>query len=299
MPFLDELFKAKGYLTFDNKFIDPNEPTGLWFCSTVEDVQAAGINAVKLAEGAKWQDLRHCEGFLSAFPYVFVPVSDSEARERIVAALQRFVPGLTIYIPGPTSFRGCRSVLAFREQYGMSRVRELLLDAKELPVYGLLNLADITPMNIARLPRVRSGIDELDRFTGGFYGGQLSLWTGERGLGKSTLLGQLLLEAVEQGRVVCAYSGELDKEQFKQWVSIQAAGPSHVGIYEDKATGRKMAAIAAAVQRRIDEAGRAADFLLRMVGADAGEVEGERLHPILRWIVISHKILRYFQIFHS
>lgn len=253
MAFLDEVLKAKSFLTFEERFISPKEATGLWFCTTAEDVQAVEINAVKLAPGAQWGDLRRCEAFFKAFPYVFLPVADEGTRGELVERLQQALPGLTLYIPDRNAFRGCRSAAEFREQFGMSRVPELLLDARELPMYGLINLSDIPPLSLSKTPRTFSGFADLDRFTGGFYAGQLSLWTGERGRGKSTLLGQILLEAVDAGTVVCAYSGELDKHQFKSWMSVQAAGPSHVGVYEDKRTGRKMAAIGEQNQRRIDE----------------------------------------------
>lgn len=249
----DTIIKAQSYLTFDPNFLDPAQPTGLWLCETAEDVYAVNINAVKLAEGARWGDLRSCESFFRAFYYVFVAIPDPVRRQKTVEALRQVLPELSIYVPGEHAFRGCRSLAEFREQFGLDRVQELLLDARELPVYGLVNLADIEPMRMSDLERTTSGIPELDRYTGGFFAGQLSLWTGERGKGKSTLLGQLLLEAIDQDKTVCAYSGELDKRQFKQWVSVQAAGPDHVGVYEDRETGRKMTAIAATVQKRIDE----------------------------------------------
>lgn len=269
MSFGDAMLTARRYLTFDPQFIDPGEPTGLWFCATAEDVQAAAINAVKLADGAAWEDLWRCEAFFGAFPYVFLAVARAQDREPMVERLRTILPRTVLYVPGRSSFRGCRSVAEFRAQYGMSKVQELLLDSVELPAYGLVDLADIAPLDLSRVPRVRSGIPELDRYTGGFYAGQLSLWTGERGLGKSTLLGQLLLEAVDQGAVACAYSGELDKRQFKHWVSVQAAGPSHVGVYEDRETGRKQTAISAMVQRRIDDWWRRKFFLYDISGASA------------------------------
>lgn len=253
MSFGEAMLVAQRYLTFDMKFIDPAEPTGLWFCATAEDVAAVGVNAVKLQADAKWKDLGKCDAFFHAFPYVFVAAAQGEHREQIVSGLRQALPDVPVYIPGQTAFRGCRSAAEFREAHGLGRLPELLLDAVELPVYGLLSVADIEPRRMKDLFRVRSGIAELDKFTGGFYGGQLSLWTGERGLGKSTLLGQLMLEAIEQGAPVCAYSGELDKHQFKQWVSQQAAGPDHVGVYDDPETGRTLSAISGSVQRRIDD----------------------------------------------
>lgn len=247
------VFSAAGVLTFEDRFLDPGQPTGLWFCATAEDVAVVGINAVKLAQGAEWGELRRCERFLTMFPYCFVAVRADELRETIVRHLQQAAPALPICVPTEAAWRGCGSVTAFADAFGPKRVPELLLGARQLPAYGLLNMADIRPVNPGTLSRTLSGIREMDQFTGGFYEGQMSLWTGERGKGKSTLLGQMLLEAIDQGRTVCAYSGELSREQFKHWVSIQAAGPAHVGVYEDADSGRKVSAIADSVQRRIDE----------------------------------------------
>ena len=63
----DTIIKAQSYLTFDPNFLDPAQPTGLWLCETAEDVYAVSINAVKLAEGARWGDLRSCESFFRAW----------------------------------------------------------------------------------------------------------------------------------------------------------------------------------------------------------------------------------------
>ena len=83
MSFGDQLIIARSSLTFNPDFIDPKEPTGLWFCESAEDVQAVSINAVKLAEGAEWKDLLRCEKFLRAFPYVFVSVASEERRQAV------------------------------------------------------------------------------------------------------------------------------------------------------------------------------------------------------------------------
>ena len=112
------------------------------------------------------------------------------------------------------------------------------MEAEELPVQGLLNLADVDTTKRKNARRVVSGIPELDKAIGGFSGGALSVWTGKQGEGKSTLLGQILLDAVNQGRKVCAYSGELPKEDFKMGLLQQAAGYLHVKRREDAVSGR-------------------------------------------------------------
>ena len=42
-------------------------------------------------------------------------------------------------------------------------------------------------------------------------------------------MGQFLLAAIEQGYSVCAYSGELTKEKFQEWINLQAAGSEYIG----------------------------------------------------------------------
>ena len=76
---------------------------------------------------------------------------------------------------------------------------------------------------------------------------------GPSGSGKSTLLSQMLLEAVDQGHTVCAYSGELPKEQFREWTYLQAAGPEHIRYITDQATGKKLASADALADKQISE----------------------------------------------
>lgn len=116
---------------------------------------------------------------------------------------------------------------------GKEKVRELHASAKEVPINGLIRLADVKPFDWSTTERVSSGIRGLDNVLGGFMMGQISVWTGKSTHGKSTILGQVLLEAVEQGYPVCAYSGELEASAFQFWIDLQAAGPENVGFVTD------------------------------------------------------------------
>ena len=105
--------------------------------------------------------------------------------------------------------------------------------AMPVPIVGLLDLADVQEIDIKNLPRVASGIPCIDKAVGGFLMGELSVWTGDSGHGKSTLLGQILLNAITQGENVCAYSGELRAENFQYWINLQAAGRDNIKLYKD------------------------------------------------------------------
>lgn len=85
-------------------------------------------------------------------------------------------------------------------------------------------------MNRKELPKtfIKSGLTIYDGKTGGFIKGQVSLVSGVRGSAKSTWLNQIILNAVEVGNRVAAYSGELKDTRFWNWLNRQAAGKAYV-----------------------------------------------------------------------
>ena len=98
----------------------------------------------------------------------------------------------------------------------------------------LVDIGNIDPSSYEDRVRVKSGIRPLDNMIGGFCMGELSVWTGKSGQGKSTLLSQLMLNAVNQGFKVCAYSGELINAQFQHWLILQACGTNNLIRMYDK-----------------------------------------------------------------
>lgn len=225
-------------LLFEPRFMDPQaEPYGLYWCRDAEDVQAVSVNAVCKSLAAPWRELGAWSEFICQYPYVLVAVPPGPVRDEIAGELQARFP-LPVLVPGKDAFHGCASARELRENYGISALDQLVLDAEELPSPGLLNVAEIDCDTESNVRRTSSGLALLDREIGGFAPGELSVWTGRRGEGKSTLLGQILLDAIDQGRRVCAYSGELPAKQFKRFIRQQAAGYLHTTAQEDPWTGK-------------------------------------------------------------
>lgn len=75
--------------------------------------------------------------------------------------------------------------------------------------------------NIVTIP---SGIIQYDKECCGFDKPSLTIWSGNNGSGKSSLLNQLAINAVNEGFVVAYYSGELRGKKMKRWIIRQAAG---------------------------------------------------------------------------
>ena len=61
--------------------------------------------------------------------------------------------------------------------------------AQEVPIAGLIRLADVKAFDYSSTTRIRSSIQGINRVIGSFMGGQISVWTGVNGSGKSTFLG--------------------------------------------------------------------------------------------------------------
>lgn len=143
--------------------------------------------------------------------------------------------------------------------------------AKPIPVYGLLNLADVVPVDVVRSPKVKSGIKVLDNDIYGFLLGELSVWSGKSGQGKSTFLGQILLNAVDKGDPVCAYSGELRADRFQYWINLQAAGRTNIIEYQDGKEGKPFGVIANETSSRIRDWYRGKFWLYDNSIVDNGE----------------------------
>jgi twinkle protein len=158
---------------------------------------------------------------------------------------------------------------------GKEKTKAAVLNAKTIPVNGLIELADVMPLDIKHRERTKSGIAVLDEETGGFLSGQLSVWTGKSGAGKSSFLGQLLLESVEDGQPVCAYSGELTAADFQYWINLQAAGPDNTSKHFDTVRNKYISYIEKDITARIKEWYRGKFWLYdNEISEDSGEEKG-------------------------
>lgn len=116
-------------------------------------------------------------------------------------------------------------------------VKRMLDKVDKVDSNRLVNLATVKA-DTKKSERYKSYIKGLDRKTNGFQMGQLTIWTGKSGHGKSTFISQMLVEAIEQGYKVCSYSGELKLETFKKWIDLQIAGDENIDLIEDREYGR-------------------------------------------------------------
>lgn len=196
--------------------------------------QAHGGNCVSVPSGCSdftW--LETCEEWLSQYNTIAVIGDNDEPGHMMIKRLTDKL-SCKILVPDFHMYEGCKDANEICFRHGKDRLREIMDSAKPMPVNGILNIAEVKRTDPADLPRIMSGIKRLDRVTGGFYDGDLNIWTGKRGEGKSTVLDQISLDSVDQGRNVCVYSGEIPANRFKSSLYVQAAGTKNLNEYLDR-----------------------------------------------------------------
>lgn len=233
--------------------VNPEEDhaLALWFCSTGADVDALPCNACAF-RGTNFEQLKDCAEYFARFPAVFIAISDKEQVETLADAFGFYLPSVRVILPAPDAFSAGKTVaeIVAASDDLAAAVDRIGYGAREAPCRGLLDIGAVKRPKQDGRPML-SGFADLDRAIGGFRGGELTVITGKRGGGKSTLVGQLVLEAIEQGRRVALFSGELAPWMVRSWLVIQAAGRKHLIEHVDSWTGQTLYSVDDAAETQI------------------------------------------------
>jgi twinkle protein len=154
-------------------------------------------------------------------------------------------------IPNTNPVKYCKDANEILYRFGESTLIEMVESAEDVKAKGLIRVADVTPIDPTKVPRIKTNIPMLDDALGGLAEGCVTIFTGKSGNGKSTLSGLILLNAIEQGYTCMAYSGELSAGLFQEWILAQAAGSEWLGLKWDAIRNRNIPYVHPDVQRRI------------------------------------------------
>ena len=94
-------------------------------------------------------------------------------------------------------------------------------------------MSDIKTLDRSQIISIKTGIAQIDKLMIGVNKGEMSIWSGGNGSGKSTILSQIALEAVSRGFKVAMFSGEMTSNRTKGWILQQAAGANNVKPSDD------------------------------------------------------------------
>ena len=147
--------------------------------------------------------------------------------------------------------RPCKDANEILYAYGPEMLQELIDQCEPAPLEGILDLSSVPFVDPSKVERIYTRIPALDQAIGGFSAGGLTIISGRRGEGKSTVSGTFLLNAVQQDYKVAAFSGELPAHMFLEWIMLQACENKYIEWREDERNGKRYAAVPMEIQERI------------------------------------------------
>lgn len=186
-------------------------------------------NAVSVPTGARgftW--VEHCYDWVSRFEEIIIFGDCEKGHITLVDDIARKFVKKKIKVVRQIDYLGEKDANDIYRKYGKNAILTAIGNAIPRPVESVKCLSDVKQVNLSEMPKVKTGIYELDRAIGGIYYGQVALLTGKRGDGKSTLGSMIFKSALEQDISCFAYSGELPDYHFKSWLDLQVAGKQNV-----------------------------------------------------------------------
>lgn len=91
-----------------------------------------------------------------------------------------------------------------------------------------LSMKDIEYVDVSTLPLMETGYPVFDKKMMGLLLGDITILSGISGAGKSSFVDCLILNVIQRGHKVAAWSGELQDFRFQNWINQIAAGKSYV-----------------------------------------------------------------------
>lgn len=217
----------------------------------------AGIdNVVSVPSGCEdltW--VENCYDWLEKFKTIILFGDNDEPGKKMVKTLVkrldesrcRIVEDYPEWAPGKV----CKDANEILVRMGEFPLIDMVENAREVPVKGLIDLGDLPPEDPTLVPRIKTNIPKLDELTGGLLEGGISVVLGKAGSGKSCLANGITLNALEQGYTVCVYTGEFRASRYQYWINLQAAGSDYISLKYDPVKGKKIPYIPYNVQERI------------------------------------------------
>lgn len=222
-------------------------------------LQEAGIsNAVSVPSGCEdFSWVENCYDWLEKFKTIILFGDNDEPGQKMVRTLAKRLDESRCRIvenyPSREDGTPCKDANEILFFFGEFALIDMVENAKEIPVKGLLNLGEVIPTDPTCIPRIKTNIPKLDAMTGGLLEGGITIVLGKAGSGKSVLSNMIALNAIEQGYSVCVYTGEFRADRFQYWINLQAAGSDYITLKDDPVKGKKVPVLPYNVQERITQ----------------------------------------------
>lgn len=193
-------------------------------------VAEAGIGCAVSVPGGmnnfRW--IPYCWNWVCEFEEIVIFGDYEHDHMTLLEDIRKRFPNKIRYVQ-KDDYKECKDANEILQKHGKDAVKAAVENAIEQPVKQVVELADVKKRDLKDIPKFKTGFRQLDSYLGGyFYGGQLVILTGKRGQGKSTVANEFCVAALQQGKKIFAYSGELPDWQYKNWIDFQIAGPQNI-----------------------------------------------------------------------
>ena len=229
------LFGMKQTTGFDTVVITEGQLDSMSVAEAFKDDSSAPNAFCSVPNGCNaftW--IPNCLDWLKKFNTVIVFGDMEHGHMSLLDTLRQRLPNRILSVR-PEDYLGEKDANDILRSFGAEAVRKAVNNACEQEISNVKELADVQYVDITKLPKVRTGILDLDKvLKGGICYGQVCLLTGKRGDGKSTFMSNIFAEAIEQGVGAFAYSGELPAFHFKAWLNCQLAGNDYMSARKDE-----------------------------------------------------------------
>ena len=248
------------------------------FKNSAEDLPDAFCSVPTGMNGFTW--IPNCYEWISKFRKVIVFGDLEKGHMSLLDTLKQRLPN-RVFAVRKQDYLGEKDANDILCSFGADAVRKAVQNAQEPDIGYVKELADVEDVDLNLLPKVKTGLFEVDSaLGGGICFGQVCLLTGKRGHGKSTFMSNIVANALDQDVGVFAYSGELAGYHFKRWLNYQLAGDPYV-LESENEFGDTVYTIDPVISKRISEWYRGKAFIYDNGFVDDGS-ETETLTEIVR-----------------
>lgn len=232
-------------------------------CDAMALYEAGCTNVVSVPCGSENLDwINNCWEWLSGFKWFILFGDSDEPGLRMISTVMDRLGQDRCMIPkeypefmvnGHDYGRVCKDANEILYCYGPEILQEIVKNCEPDPVAGVLDLGKMPRVDIRQMPRIMTKIPALDKALGGLGEGGITIISGKRGNGKSTISGPIVLNAIEQDYKCCMYSGELSWYKVRNDMWLQATESKYISYAVDQRSGKNICEISRTIEDRINQ----------------------------------------------
>lgn len=197
-------------------------------CDCMAAIEAGYYNTVSIPLGCQnlhW--IEECWEWLEQFDSIIVAFDNDaagiKARKDVVYRLGTW---RTKYIEYPTKVGNYRTkdMNDVLQAGGKAYVLNMIINAKDIPVSSVVDFTDVDDLDVSDMTGVTTGIKPLDHKLIKIFDGTLTILSGRPGSGKTSLVDQMIANAVDDGNSVFLFSKEMPERMSANWFNYILAG---------------------------------------------------------------------------